>query len=172
MLGFDDARIIANTGKRGSSQRVMKPLWKFAQHGQSGRWASDLFPEMAQARRRPVLHPLDAHRRRRPRPGDAVPALRLDQLRPAVDGLVGALRPGHREREPARLRLHRPVERQRRGAQLRQRLPAGRLPGHRRRPGRRPGGRGDHPQPRQPVAVACRAADGSSTCLRDSTPSR
>src|SRR6476620_5952322 len=25
-LAFDDARIIANTGKRGSSQRVMKPL--------------------------------------------------------------------------------------------------------------------------------------------------
>src|SRR4051794_34550061 len=24
-FGFDDARIIANTGKRGSSQRVMKP---------------------------------------------------------------------------------------------------------------------------------------------------
>ena len=31
---------------KGSSQRVMKPLWKFAQHGESGRWASDLFPEM------------------------------------------------------------------------------------------------------------------------------
>ena len=45
MLGFDDARVIANTGKRGSSQRVMKPLWKFSQHGKSGRWASDLFPE-------------------------------------------------------------------------------------------------------------------------------
>ncbi len=47
-IDFDDARKIANTGKReGSSQRVMKPLWKFAQHGQSGRWASELFPEMA-----------------------------------------------------------------------------------------------------------------------------
>ena len=34
-------------------------------------------------------------------------------IRP-VDGLVGALRPGHREREPARLRLDRPVGRQRR----------------------------------------------------------
>src|SRR5690242_12961517 len=34
-LAFDDARIIANTGMRGSSQRAMKPLWKFAQHGQS-----------------------------------------------------------------------------------------------------------------------------------------
>ncbi len=46
MLSFDDARIIANTGKRGSSQRVMKPLWKFTQHGKCGRWASDLFPEI------------------------------------------------------------------------------------------------------------------------------
>src|SRR5687767_8333324 len=45
-LSFDDARIIANTGKRGSSQRIMKPLWKFSQHGKSGRWASDLFPEI------------------------------------------------------------------------------------------------------------------------------
>ncbi|OWK45242.1 DUF1501 domain-containing protein [Fimbriiglobus ruber] len=44
-LSFDDARVIANSGARGSSQRVMKPLWKFAKHGQSGRWASDLFPE-------------------------------------------------------------------------------------------------------------------------------
>lgn len=46
MLSFDDARVIANTGMKGSSQRIMKPLWKFQQHGQSGRWASNLFPEM------------------------------------------------------------------------------------------------------------------------------
>ncbi|HXG10341.1 MAG TPA: DUF1501 domain-containing protein [Gemmataceae bacterium] len=46
MMSFDDARIIANTGMRGSSQRVMKPLWKFAQHGACGRWASALFPEI------------------------------------------------------------------------------------------------------------------------------
>jgi hypothetical protein len=43
-FAFDDARVIANTGMRGSSQRVMKPLWQFSQHGQCGRWASDLFP--------------------------------------------------------------------------------------------------------------------------------
>jgi hypothetical protein len=43
-MPFDDARVLANTGNRGSTQRVMKPLWKFAQHGQTGRWASDLFP--------------------------------------------------------------------------------------------------------------------------------
>jgi hypothetical protein len=45
-LSFDDARVIANTGMRGSSQRVMKPLWKFTKHGECGRWASTLFPQM------------------------------------------------------------------------------------------------------------------------------
>jgi hypothetical protein len=45
-MSFDDARVLANTGKRGSSQRVMKPLWKFARHGRCGRWASALFPEI------------------------------------------------------------------------------------------------------------------------------
>ncbi|MBI3855875.1 MAG: DUF1501 domain-containing protein [Planctomycetes bacterium] len=45
MMNFDDARQVANTGQRQTSQRIMKPLWKFAQHGQSGRWASNLFPE-------------------------------------------------------------------------------------------------------------------------------
>ena len=45
-LAFDDARIIANTGMRGSEQRVMKSLWPYAQHGQSGHWCSVLFPEM------------------------------------------------------------------------------------------------------------------------------
>ena len=47
MVGFDDARTIANTGKRGTPQRIMQALWKFKQHGQSGRWVSELFPEMA-----------------------------------------------------------------------------------------------------------------------------
>jgi hypothetical protein len=46
-MSFEDARLIANTGARtGSNQRVMKPLWKFTQQGQSGRWASNLFPEV------------------------------------------------------------------------------------------------------------------------------
>jgi hypothetical protein len=44
---FDDARVIANTGMRGSTQKVMKPLWEFQQHGESGLWASELFPQMA-----------------------------------------------------------------------------------------------------------------------------
>src|ERR1700730_16901717 len=37
MFSFEDARVLANTGKRGVSQRVMKPLWKFSQHGDCGR---------------------------------------------------------------------------------------------------------------------------------------
>ena len=28
-IPFDDARTIANTGKRGTSERVMKPMWKY-----------------------------------------------------------------------------------------------------------------------------------------------
>lgn len=43
---FDDARVLANTGMRGTTQRLMKPLWTFAPHGECGRWASNLFPEM------------------------------------------------------------------------------------------------------------------------------
>ena len=43
LMAFNDARKIANSGKREeSSQRVMKPLWNFAQHGQTGRWGSEL----------------------------------------------------------------------------------------------------------------------------------
>jgi hypothetical protein len=45
-LPFDDARAIANSGTRGTGQRVMKPLWNFAQRGEGGKWASDLFPLM------------------------------------------------------------------------------------------------------------------------------
>ncbi len=45
-LPFDDARALANSGKRGTIRRVMKPLWKFDQYGRCGRWASELFPEV------------------------------------------------------------------------------------------------------------------------------
>jgi hypothetical protein len=46
-MSFDDARQAANTGLGESTHRVMKSPWKFAQHGESGHWVSDLFPEMA-----------------------------------------------------------------------------------------------------------------------------
>ena len=39
---------MANRGARGTSQRIMKSRWKFAQYGQTGRRVSELFPHMAQ----------------------------------------------------------------------------------------------------------------------------
>ncbi len=47
LMDFNDARSVAKTGS-GSTQRVMKPLWDFKQHGQCGQWASTLFPHMAE----------------------------------------------------------------------------------------------------------------------------
>jgi len=46
-IAFDDARTVANTGALGTDQRVMKSPWKFARHGTSGQWASELFPNVA-----------------------------------------------------------------------------------------------------------------------------
>src|SRR5437660_6579897 len=46
MLEFDDARTLAKTRKI-VSHRVMPSPWKFQQHGQSGRWVSELFPHIA-----------------------------------------------------------------------------------------------------------------------------
>ena len=45
LLDFADLRSLAKTGKS-PQQRVMKPLWDFSQHGESGLWGSSLFPEM------------------------------------------------------------------------------------------------------------------------------
>ena len=48
MHDFHDARTIANSGQVAESrQRVFGPQWKFARHGESGRWASELFPHIA-----------------------------------------------------------------------------------------------------------------------------
>jgi hypothetical protein len=43
---FDDARTVANTGKRGTAQTLMKSPWKFRQYGETGKHVSDLFPQM------------------------------------------------------------------------------------------------------------------------------
>ena len=47
MRDFNDARNLARTGQ-GAKSRVMKSLWEFQQRGQSGKWTSNLFPEMSQ----------------------------------------------------------------------------------------------------------------------------
>ena len=46
VLTFDDARQLAKIG-RATDQRRLPTPWNFSQYGQSGRWVSDLFPEMA-----------------------------------------------------------------------------------------------------------------------------
>ena len=46
-MPFDDARTIAKTGKRATSERVMKPMWEYQQYGESGRRVSELFRETA-----------------------------------------------------------------------------------------------------------------------------
>jgi hypothetical protein len=45
LIDVADSRIVAKTGK-GAPQRVMKPLWDFQQHGETGHWASNLFPHI------------------------------------------------------------------------------------------------------------------------------
>ncbi len=47
-ISFDDPREFANSGTLGSKQKIMKSLWPFRQRGESGRWVSDLFPEMGE----------------------------------------------------------------------------------------------------------------------------
>lgn len=43
---FDDARVIANTGKRATPQRVFTSPWNFKQYGDCGLPVSDLFPHI------------------------------------------------------------------------------------------------------------------------------
>lgn len=47
MMRFDDARTFARE-RTVTQHRVMKNLWPFRQHGQSGKWVSSLFPNIAQ----------------------------------------------------------------------------------------------------------------------------
>lgn len=46
-LTFDDARQLAKTGLA-TNHRLMRSPWKFRRYGKTGRWASDLFPRMAE----------------------------------------------------------------------------------------------------------------------------
>ena len=46
MRTFDDARTFAKT-RTITQHRVMQPMWRYSQHGESGKWASNLFPHIA-----------------------------------------------------------------------------------------------------------------------------
>ncbi len=108
MLDFDDARTLANTRQDRPAARheVAVEVQVRTANAAAGRRTSSRSPPAMSTTSASLQ--LDAHRRHRPRPGHAVPPLRLDQPGSAVDGRLGALRPGHREPEPARLRLDRP----------------------------------------------------------------
>ena len=50
MVGMDGKRIAVKTHGRGGHKnegRIVEPRWKFKQYGQSGKWVSDLFPNLA-----------------------------------------------------------------------------------------------------------------------------
>jgi hypothetical protein len=44
---FDFVGVRKNTFGKKSQRKLLKPLWDFKQHGQSGRWVSTLFPHIA-----------------------------------------------------------------------------------------------------------------------------
>ena len=46
-FSFNDARKIAKSGTRGSSETVKQPLWKFRQYSECGMWASDIVTQKA-----------------------------------------------------------------------------------------------------------------------------
>ena len=79
--------------------------FKFEKKGKSRHRGQRGLPAARRVRRRHVRHPLDVDRRPRPRAGLAVHAHRLAADPQAEHGLVGGLRPGHREPEHARLHL-------------------------------------------------------------------
>ena len=90
-------------------------------------------PAPRRLRGRHRLHPLDDRGRAAARLGHAADEQRPHPLRQPGAGLLGELRPRHREREPARLRRHaRPHRRaDQRRQELVERLHAGQLSGHR-----------------------------------------
>ncbi len=89
----------------------VRPVWP------GGRLAFRRAAKPANRGRRPVRDQVDDHRPVQPRAGRTVGADRLGPIGPALDGLLGDVRPGLGERKSARLRG---ADFQRRAAQRRQ----------------------------------------------------
>ena len=115
---------------RARRRKLLGSPFKFAQHGESGLWISELFPELAKHADDLCVVQQHAHRPAEPLAGVPADAHRQLPVRAPVARGLDALRPGHRERQPARLRHAQPAVGQRRRAELRQRLPPRHLPGH------------------------------------------
>ena len=172
---LDGKTIAVKTFGRGGKKnegRIVGPKWSFRQYGQCGKWVSDLVPAPGDLRRRHRVHPLDVRRVADPRLGHADDELGPAPVGQPVPGHVGHLRPGQRERKPARLRGDARPDRRpdQRRQELVERLHAGGLPGDgapvRRRADPRPGLARGH-RPRDPPA-AC--STGSARRTRTTWP--
>ena len=158
---------------RTSGKPLLGSLWEFTKHGQSGIEVSSLFPKLAEcvddmAIIRSCHADSFAH-------GSGLLQMNTGSLRQGFPepGLVGHLRPGHRESEPAGVRGDaRPSRRaDRRRAELGRGLHAGHLPGHavphQRRPDHRPlAARRHHPRTSSGSSSTCWAS--STTCTASS----
>ena len=110
---------------------VMKSPWEWKQHGQCGKWISDLVPHLAGCVDDiAFLHSMVVEVER-PRPGDVHAEHRLRPAGLPEHGGVGLLRPGQPEREPADVRRPARLARLRpeRPGELERRVPARRAPG-------------------------------------------
>ena len=130
LIGMDGKTIAVKTFGRGGHKnegRIVEPRWKFQQYGQCGKWVSDLFPHLGDCVDDiAFLHSMTAES---PIHGSAMLHDELGQApqRQPVPRLVGQLRPGQRQREPARLRRDARPDRRadQRGQELVERLHAG-----------------------------------------------
>ncbi len=96
-------------GSRSPSSRAQKldcfaPQHPFQTCGSSGQEISAIFPHLGHGRRRALHHPLDGDRGDQPRPGAHLHEHRHDASPAGRHGFLAELRPGQRERQPARLR--------------------------------------------------------------------
>ena len=143
--------------------KLLGPMFPFHQAGKNGTWISDRLPQPGKAGRRSVLHQVHEDRPVQPCPGPASGADRRSAHRTCLAGLLGHLRAGHREPEPAGLHradLQRRHHRQCGQAALGLRLPAQRLSGRALPFGRRAGAVSAKPQGRQPGGAAPGAGCG------------
>ena len=131
---LDGKTIAVKTFGRGGKKnegRVVGPKWKFQQYGQCGKWVSTCSRNLATCVDDiAFIHSMYADS---PIHGSAMLLMNSGKILSGnpVPGLVGQLRAGQREREPAGLRRHARPDRRpdQRGQELVERLHAGRLPG-------------------------------------------
>ena len=134
-----------NDGKRikidvfnGNPGPLMKSPFKFKQHGKSGAWVCDKYPNVAKHVDDIAFVKSLLHRVERPRPGAVPDQHRHRPARVPVGRGVGHLRPREREPEPARVRR----AREQPGGEGRAAQLVGRVPARRPTRGRCSGPRG------------------------------